>query len=87
MTFIEVDICHRIANVGLRDLDPRFHGQPFSCHAFATKKLMQAVDVPGKYLSTRTAIAVELLLLYIQLLNLRFTMSVALLTRVGQFNV
>ena len=53
----ELDNCERV----LRDLGLHFQGQTFSCYAFI--KNAQATDVPDRFASTRTASAVELLLL------------------------
>ena len=50
-----------IANVVLSDVDLNFKGQTFSRYAFPIKNA-QAADVPGRFASTRTAPAVELLL-------------------------
>ena len=38
----------------LRNLDHHYHGQTFSCYAFAIQ-IAQAADVPGRFASTRTA--------------------------------
>ena len=54
-----------IVNVVLRDLDLHFQGQTFSCYAFAST-IEQAADVPGRFVSTRTAPAMEFLLLFVR---------------------
>ena len=51
-----------IVNVALVNLDHNFQGQAFSSYAFAIKNA-QAPDVHGRFSSTRTAPATELLLL------------------------
>ena len=51
-------------NFVLRDLDLHFQGQTFSCYAFAIQSA-QAADVRGRFASTRTAQAVESLLLQV----------------------
>ena len=48
-------------NVGLYNLDLHFQGQTFSCYALAIKNA-QTADVPGRFASTRTTPAMELLL-------------------------
>ena len=49
----------------LRDLDIHFQGRTLSYYAFTINQ-PQAVDVPGRFASTRTALATELLLLHLK---------------------
>ena len=52
-----------IANVEFHGPVLHFQGQPFVCYTLAIL-IEQAADVPGRFASTHTDIAVELLLLY-----------------------
>ena len=47
----------------LRDLYLHLQGQTFSCYSFVIKKCVLAADIPGRFIWTRMAAAMELFLL------------------------
>ena len=51
-----------IVYVVFRDLGLYFQVQAFSCYAFAIKQMAQAAEVPVRFASTRTGLAVKLVL-------------------------
>ena len=66
MTVIEVDICHRMGPllfVYSITLTFIFKVKNFLVMQFSLK-IMQSADIPGRFASTRTGSAVELLLFY-----------------------
>ena len=67
VTFIEVDICNRMGPLQLvysMTLTLHFQCQTFSCYAFVTNKIVQAMGVLSRFASNSTALAVELLLFF-----------------------
>ena len=81
MYFVDVDNFHQIWRLCgwlLHHIDFHFQGQTFSCYAFTLKiNCAVIVNVSVRFVSTRTALSVELLLFHLVLPLLLTTLHFA----------